>query len=525
MPETQFTYENIERLIRLLLDKDVKLTWWDDDRTKEIVRFKALRHSDKAQLMALAGWPQGRPYKTDPLPKRISLAYADFLFNVPPIFTPAEEADREAQKALLLESAFARKLRSAADICVSEREVWWRIYTDPVQSPWPIIDWHSRSDVIPFMAGSRVLAVGFQNIYYGVKEDDPKYRHIEFHEDGLVINKLFRSDARSDELGLEVPLTDHPVTANIQEEWKHDLPMLAGRITNDEDARSVYDGLEDLFLDLNEAHTIDAENFRLAGKKRAIMDRKYQDQSGDANPGEEIFWVEGDFSELEGDVGPFKILEYTYDGESSIARKDDLTNTIITRAGLARQLVDSSSNGEGLAITGTALRTRLLPTIASVEGMAIVWVSKLPKVLVLFQQVDALPEGQFGGGHQWKSPEMAPSVALSSPLPIDHTEEATRHQTLISAELESIETAVEELRPQWSRERRELEVKRILANRKGYSLDDDGKPIILEGPQLVNPPTGGGVMPPVAQRNQGAGVGPGGATAPPANGAVEQPVT
>ena len=527
MPVLPYTLEHIDELILRLEAKDIKLTWWTEPLTKELVTFRALRNSDKAQLMSLSGWKAGRPYKTDPLPKRISLAYADFLFNVPPIITPSDESNREAQKDLLKESKFNSKLRTAADICVSEREVWWRIYTDPNESLYPIIKWHSRTEVVALMAGERVLAVGFQTIYYGVKEDDPKYRHFEFHENGQVVNKLYRTEAKSDELGNEVPLTDHPMTRNITEVWAHDLEMLAGRVTNEDDARSVYDGLEDLFFDLNEAHTVDAENFRLAGKKRAVMPRKYQDQSGAADHGEEIFWTEDDFSELEGDEGPFKVLEYTYDGTSSIARKEDLANTLITRSGLARQLVDSSSNSEGLAQTGTALRTRLLPTIASVAGKAIVWVAEIPRILRQLQIVDSLPEGQFGGGHQWKDPELEPSVVLSSPLPIDTTEEAERHQTLISSELESIETAIEELRPMWSRERRTLEVLRILANRKGYSLDDDGNPIVLEGVQDVEPtPTGGGVTPPDARSDQGAGVGAGGATASPAGKpAGSQPVT
>lgn len=529
MPVLPYTLENIDELIARLEAKDIKLTWWADPLTKELQTFRALRNSDKAQLMALSGWKTSRPYKTDPLPKRISLAYADFLFNVPPVITPADESNRESQKELLRESKFNSKLRTAADICVSEREVWWRIYTDPSESLFPIIKWHSRTEVVAMMAGERVLAVGFQTIYHGIKEDEPKYRHFEFHEDGQVVNKLYVTEAKSDELGNEVSLTDHVMTANIEEVWSHGLEMLAGRITNEDDARSVYDGLEDLFFDLNEAHTIDAENFRLAGKKRAIMPRKYQDQSGDLDSGEEIFWTEDDFSELEGDQGPFKVLEYTYDGASSIARKEDLANTLITRSGLARQLVDSSSNSEGLAQTGTALRTRLLPTIASVAGKAIVWVGEIPKILQRMQIVDSLPEGQFGGGHKWKDPDLLPSVALSSPLPIDTTEEAERHQTLISSELESIETAIEELRPMWSRERRTLEVLRILANRKGYSLDDDGNPIVLQGTQDVGTSlTGGGVMPPDARSDQGAGVGAGGATAPPSGNQPSegsQPVT
>lgn len=467
----------IGQLLKMLVDGDLGIDWATNEDTEEIQLFRALRHSNKPILEAQVGWPSQRPYKIDPLPKRVSLAFADFLFSVSPVVTPKEESDREALTLLLSESRFMPKLRTGADICVSEREVWWRIYTDPRELLHPILEWRSRSDVVPLMAGDKVLAVAFIDEYLGRTEDEEDYRHLEVHQAGRVAHYLFESAGEG--IGTRVQLGAHPYTANIQEEWVHDLPMLAGRVKNGEEASSVYSGLQDLYLDLNEAHTIDAENFRLAGKKRAVMPRKYQSQSGDADAGEEIFWVEDDFSELEGDQGPFKILEYQYEGASSIARKEDITNTIVTRSGLARQLVDANSS-EGLAQTGTAARVRLLPTIATIEGQAQEWMFTLPHIISLLQQVDALPEGSLGFGRQWKDPTLKPGVKLSSPLPVDEAEEAQRHQTLINAELESIETAIEELRPTWSRERRILEVKRILANRSGYALDDDGQVISIE---------------------------------------------
>src|SRR3954451_14555088 len=101
-----------------------------------------------------------------------------------------------------------------------------------------------------------------------------------------------------------------------------------------------------------------------------------------------------------------------------------------------------------------------------------------------------------------------PAVTLREPFPPDLMEDATRHQTLVNAELESIEEAIYEMRPDWSSDRRVLEVQRIFANRDGYALDDDGNPVtaqIAPGPASTTgsetpssgdgTPTGGGASP------------------------------
>lgn len=539
----------IDLLLADLEAKRLRLDWWNVDDVAEIRKWKAFRESDKAILQSLHSptWKSGRGYKADPLPKTISRAYANFLFQQPPIVTPQDEGNRAAQTDLLREARVTSKLREAADICVTEREVWWHIFTNPEISDWPQLEWVSRANVVPYMIGDRVMAVAFVNEYLPRVEGDPTYRHLECHEDGRVLNVLYKAAAQkrpkpgqsnssvsdatqgtSEDIGEQVNLTEFTLTAEIEPEWQHNLKMLAGRISNDEDARSVYDGLEDFFLDLNEAHAVDAENFRLAGKKRAMIPKKYADQAGEIDSAEEIFWTDTD-DELDGGQDVIKVLEYSYSSADSVARKDDLAQTAITRAGLARQLVDANAD-EGLAQTGTALRTRLLPTIASISGKSQQWVDKLPHTLCLLAQVDALPPGGHGGGHSWSAPELPPSVTLASPLPVDETEEATRHQTLVNAELESLETAIQELHPTWSVDRRVLEVRRILANRAGYALDDEGNRIDagtenppppgsrnsgnppVENPanpqqnpaenpqqQPVVPPGGGGATPPVSQ--------------------------
>lgn len=452
------------------------INWRTETKTADLTRWRAFRQSDKPALMGFSSWQAGRKYVIDPLPERISLAYADFLFNEPPLAQAASNEDQVVLTNLLNGNRWGSRLRVAEDICVSEREVWWRIYKDIRQLTWPILQWTSRINVVPYEVGETILACAFVTDLgkLDVAESAPSYRLIEYHEDFRVNNVLYEvAGSSSKGVGVEVSLEKHPVSAQIEEEWTHGLPMLAGRVKNEEWMTSIYDGIEDMLLELNETWSVDGENFRLSGKKRAVIDRKYAKEDGNLDPAEEILWAESDFNELDGGDTPFKILEYTYSANDAGDRLDRLERAALTRVGLARQLVDANAS-EGLAQTGTALRVRLMPTVAAIRGKAKEWADTLPKVIGLLQRVDAeSPEYD----HQWTNPEGTPSVVLQDPFPPDAQEDADRHNTLVSAELESIENALQELRPKWTYEQRMFEACRILANRDGIILDKAGNQI------------------------------------------------
>lgn len=456
------------------------VNWRSEPKTSDLSRWRAFRQSDKAALQQASGWQSGRKYVVDPLPERISLAYADFLYNEPPLAQAASNEDQVVLINLLNGNRWGSRLRVAEDICVSEREVWWRIYKDLRQLTWPILQWTSRINVVPYEVGETVLACAFITDLGKLQaaESAPAYRLIEYHEDFRVQNVLYevasgQGSSSSKGVGQVVPLAKHPVTAQIEDEWLHGLPMLAGRVKNEEWMTSIYDGIEDMLLEMNETWSVDGENFRLSGKKRAILDRKYANEQGNLDPAEEILWAESDFNELDGGDAPFKILEYSYDANDAGNRLDRLERAALTRVGLAKQLVDANAS-EGLAQTGTALRVRLMPTVASIRGKAKEWADTLPKVIGLLQRVDS-ESPEFD--HKWLNPEGTPSIVLQDPFPPDLQEEADRHGSLLGSELESIENALQELRPKWTYEQRMFEACRILANRDGVVLDKEGNQV------------------------------------------------
>jgi hypothetical protein len=512
--------------LRLRLETGaMPLNWAEVSLTAPLRKWIAMKDGDREFLKTLRDWPADRPYKHDPLADKISNAFADFLYGEDPTINPASTDDAERMEYMITQNDFSAELHQAVQTFSAEGEVWWRIYTDPEQIDAPLVEWHSRRVVYPMWRGRALSAVAFVNEVE--RTGSTITRYVQYHEPFRVVNVLYVAQAQIEEdnpdafdpkalekMGDEVPLTSNPYTEMVDPEWIHDLPILAGRVVNNvprtrKIGKSDYDGVEDLLLDLDETHAIDGENYKLAGKKRAVMDSKYRASAQANNLSEEILWVDTDEDEMDPENHPFQLLEYEYDGDDSIKRKEDLERIIITRVGLVRQFTDSGTgSSDGWAQSGAALRTRLIPSALAARGKAREWDFNLPQVVRLMQRVDNLSVGQGGFGRGWANDIGVPSVRRQAILPEDPADEATRHQTLVTNELESIVTAIEELHPEWSLPRRMLEVRRIIAERNGQILDDDGN-VIDVGGSLTDPSSSGG-----DESGSGAG-GDGGSNAPP----------
>jgi hypothetical protein len=492
----------------------------------KIATWAAMREGDKDALRALAAWPSDRPYVPDPLPGRMSEAFADLLFGEDPIFTAAEAAEQAAKEeakadnaeladlfateaertqrrleaneqagegpdrsqpvieqeadaddreeddtdqarldAIIEANELASELRGSELLCSSEGEVWWRVYTDEAQMDYPIIDWYSRSHVRPLFRGKRLVAAAFYaEIYRDKIEDEYQlYRWVGIYSAGHVRNLLYRGTPA--ELGTRIDLSARPETDRLQPEWNHGFEMLCGRIPNKlgRDRRvgiSDYEGVRDLILSLNEATTVGHENMRLTAKKRMIVPSS-QIKDGTWDAGEDVIPVDDEQLDTElgrgQTYGRYSVLEYSFDAQALKVYTDDLVSRIVTRVGLVQQFISVGSGGEGLAESGTALRTRLLPTTLTANGKGRFWDDALPRVLMLAQLVD---KDQFN--REWKMAGEPPAVERSPALPDDPSEDVTRHAAAVGAELESRFIAIKSLHPDWSREQVTAEVKRIL---------------------------------------------------------------
>jgi hypothetical protein len=253
---------------------------------------------------------------------------------------------------------------------------------------------------------------------------------------------------------------------------------------------SDYAGILDTLLDLNEATVIGAHNARLTARKRAIVSAGALNNATTRNdlelapeeggPGslvsrrntatfdtsEEVFVEDPLDAELgRAATSPFRILEYAFDADALIAWKRHLAEEALTRVGLTPQYVGTITDGnDGYAISGTALRIRLIATDKTGRGKARHWDDRVPKLLRLLALLDALADTNGGFGRQWTDAASLPVVERAPGLPEDDLEEAQRHQALVSARIESRRAAIMDLHPDWDDKRIDDELGLIAAD-------------------------------------------------------------
>lgn len=492
-----------------------------DQSLRDIATWVALRESDRQALRRIIQWPNDREYRVDPLPSRIAGAYSDLLFGEDPDFTAASASDQDNMDEMVEANDLPSELRRWCEYSISEGEVWWRCWVDKDMSDWPIVDISSRLDAIPMYLGRRIAAVAFVEDLFTqavTLEDQPMleiWRHIEIQTDGLVRHLLYKGDTSS--LGNPVPLAERPETAGLPEQWDHGLDvMLSGRIPNKlgRDFRlgvSEYQGVKDLLFDLNEAHSIMAENARNTAKARMVVPASAIDEDGNFDAGKDVVVAESLDESLEGrdKTGPYAVLEYQFQATPLLTYMDNLINTVLTRVGLAEQFVQGSKGGsQGQAFTGTALRTRLIPTTLAAAGKARFYDDGVPKMLLAMQQVSNLPVERGGTGQSWSKPTEKPEMKRSSVLPEDQNEETQRHVMAVQGEVESIETAVDAMHDDWSDEDKKAEVERIKKDREvaAPSPGDPNLPNKVPGGPNSKVPTPGDLTP----EQPGAARGPDG---------------
>lgn len=469
---------------------------------RDIALWQALRESDRDRLDELLEWPPDRDLRLDPIPERISTAYADLLYADDVEVTAPDAADQDNYDELVEENDFNGQLYRWVDWSVSEGEVWWRVWVDKDVSDCPLVEANSRMDVIPLFSGRKIMAAAFvaDIITQEIRlEDQVTYvvwRHIEIQTDGLVRNLLYKGDLGS--LGARQDLGTDPdgLTDGLPAEWNHGLKvMLAGRVPNKlgRDYRlgiSEYDKVKDLILDLNEARTIMAENARNTAKARMIVPASAIDESGKFDAGKDVIVHESldESLDQQNKTGPYMVLEYMFQAAPLLEHIHALEDTINARCGLAVQFtMGGSRGGEGQAFTGTALRTRLLPTTLASRGKARYWDKAGPTILQAMAMVSQLAIEKGGLGRTWANVKEPPKVQRGSILPEDINEETQRHVMAVQGEIESVETAVKDQHPDWDDEEIQAEVDKIRQDRTGP------EPIIVT-PETVVPP--GQTVPP-----------------------------
>lgn len=470
----------------LLAELEASKKWPPDDVAKawrEITHRRAFRINDRPVLKALSRWDRHtrdgleRDYVIDPLARLIAKAFSDFLFGEAPVATTEATGDQGTLDSILKENKFEIRAHRGEQVVISEGEAWWKLLVNRDVCPFPQIEFTSRLCVIPLFYGERVLACAFINEQTDASDKEIVWRHLEVHTDLRVVNRLYRGD--KEKLGTSVKLDSITATEGLQEEWQHGLPILAGRVVNDIDedptlGLSEYDAVQDQLLALNEASTIAVENARLTAKDRYFVAGKFREADGTFDASMDVYELNQGSSVL-GDDGPNSKLpilavEKTFDAEPLILHMTELTRTILSRVGLVPEIVGQKASDAGRAESGTAIRLRFLPTVNAALGKAREWSASLPVILDLLLKVNALSvdDGGFGGTYVGKEP---PAVALGDVLPVDNSDDVNTHVRAVTGEIESRFLAVQSLHPDWTEDKVQEELDRIIAETsEGFAL-------------------------------------------------------
>ena len=443
--------------------------------SEEIALWRALREGDRDFLERYVEWEDGRSYYLDPLAERIPETWADLLFGDDPTIEPVAESDTPLLEAIVEENDLPSSLQEAEEMCASEGEVWWRVFKDSTVLTVPTIEWHSRLDVIPEYVGRKLAAAAVVS-EVGREEGEQTgkatvWRYIAIHEESSMTNLLFKGE--DGRLGERKQLSDHPAVADLQEHWDHGLTsMLLGRVVNKRAprnrSRSVYHGILDYLLALNENFAIGQENARLTAKQKAFVTPDMIGPDGKFPSGADIFIRQQTDGDPDKPGEPLVQLEWSFDANALIQWDDHLEERAITRARIAPQLVGKNTEN---ALTGPALRARLLDTLLARMGKGRFWDDELPQCLAAAQMVDDLAEAFGGFGRDWSKPAERPSAERGDALPVDATDEVNRIASEIGAEILSTQTGIEERHPDWDEPRVMEEIARILKDRPAPAPD------------------------------------------------------
>jgi len=427
--------------------------------------YQSLRESEADKLKP-SWWEQeydgARDFLIDSLGERIPEIWADLLFGEEPEIEPIQKGNVDQLEKFVIDNDLPSQLHYAEQISSSEGEVWYRYLAVPMMGR-VFIEWHSRLNVIPMFIGNKLVACAF--ISWLEIDDSKTWIYIEIHSEGVVLNRLYKANIGSQLKGKEVPLTDRPETELLRPQWLHSRPMLAGRLVNKRGrdfriGRSDYKGTASLLLALNEITNIGQENARLTAKQKVIIPERFLTARGQLPRGAEIIIA------TEVDMDPTKIkndlaqVEWEFDATALIAFKADLTDTILTRARVAPQLVGRHTEA---AATGPAQKSRMMDTVLAGQGKSKKWDDRFPHILKAAWQLEALSLAEGGCGVSWGGLESdkLPVFKRNGALPEDEESRSRRIVTEVNAKIISKRTAIEENNPTWGPDRVQDEMDRI----------------------------------------------------------------
>lgn len=364
---------------------------------------------------------------------------------------------------------------------------------------------------VPTFRAGRLVSVIFWSDLAPLDGDGGSYKLLELHEKGRIQYGLYRgSSAR--ELGMPVPLTDHPDAAYLADIVDADasvptgsdlltavyLPWTKpnGRLRKDPAARdwgkSAFDGVEDLFDQIDEVYTSWMRDIRL-GKARIVVPKGLLDV-GAAGQGA-IFDADREvFTELGEQVGSLNTSNSKGNVESFIKefqpniRYKEHMETLVHLLARTYQACGFSPQSFGdageVAVTATEITARAGLTQLTRQSSVMYCRPELSHIFAALLDVDKFVFNGPGRG------DALPDVEWSDTDKVDPKVVADTILALVNAEAISLFERVSAQHDDWDDDQINAEVDRI---REDYSMLPENKANFLWAATAATGSATGGV--------------------------------
>lgn len=435
-----------------------------------------------------------------PLASDIATAGSALLFSEPPKVIADDDATNKRLEELVDDGLHGALLEAAELACalggVYLRTVWDR---DAYDAPW--LDVHPASHAVPEWKWGRLAAVTFWRVLEA--DGDTVIRHLERHEPGSILHGLYQGSR--DELGVRIPLTDHPATAGIAEmlgAGGDSIPtgikqltatyvpnMRPNRIWRGIPAaahlgRPDIAGAEPLLDALDEVYSSWMRDVHL-GKARVIVPSAYLQANG---PGQgATFDADREiYSELgilprAGDAAMITPIQFAIRVTEHRETAQDLVEQILRTAGYSSQTFGEQGDA---AVTATEVVARERQSFTTRNRKIVYWRPALAEAIETLLAIDRVVYG---------SPVTVarPEIEFGDSVSEDPQTVATTVELLRRAEAASTETLVKMQHPDWDDTQVKGEANKIRGE-SGRAVSDPAMTGAEGGGHAGFPSAGGG---------------------------------
>jgi len=446
------------------------------------------------------GTPQTGPVDEKvhlPVAEKISTMSADALFSDPPRFivegptvtdpvtkkvSPSPETQRTQERldALVEQTGLLATLLSAAETASALGSVALRLAWNDAVAPHPTITRADADSYDPFYSFGVQTGTLFWQVVWA--DSSTVLRHLELHEGGFIYHALYRGTGVN--LGMPVPLTEHPATAalNVNEfgatfarpglttavSIPNMLPDPLDRRSNI--GRSDYTpAVIGLFSAIDQAATSLMRDLEDGQSRLLVADYMLKNLGF----GKGASFPEGDrlFVKLKrqpGDNGveaPIDQVQFDIRVEEHLSMVDSLTKRAIEAAGFTP---DADQGDDGGDMTATEYLGKHKRTLATRDKKVLYWREQLARLLTSLLVVD---REVFGTPITPMPVKVVfPDAVQESPKVLAETAAAQA-----SADASSRYTRVKTMHPDWDEADVEAELKRI-EDEGSIDLDTFGLP-------------------------------------------------